>query len=1263
MTNATINSDLLLAHLLDATTDTAIAVIDTQFRLVHLNPTASELFHCATGDVLGRSIRDLHIGNQIDAERFDAAAQDITQGRAFEYCIEQPRENGMRYLGMRISGLWDDQRLIGYLLLARDITPRHLAEMKLAEEERHYRNLYEQAPIPYHSLDADGRVRHVNRAWLETFGYSEEDVLGQTLFQHLIEPDARAFVRGFQRFKRVGEIHNLVFVFRHADGRPITVSLNGRAVYDEEGHFHHTHCILIDITRQRAAEEAMRRSEERYRSLFQNSRDALLLHDPQSLCIEDCNPAAESLFGYSLEELRAMRIPELSAEREDTLRVLKRMQEKQLPVVHVKHRHILCKNGTRLPIELDVVRVNVGGHDKLLGTLRDISDRLRLEQSLRAREQWLTTLMETVPYGIEETDREGRILYANPAYHHLFGYKPRTLIGRTIWELMPDEEQRTIHRIIRTRQFEETPSQETIYADAQRRDCSAMEIQIDWDYRRNEEGEVTSIISVITDITERRRTERALRDSEERFRSIFTHSAAGMATADPSGRYLAVNPAFCRLLGYSEAELLEKSVRDITHPDDWQENQYKFQQAASGQIQNYQLQKRYLHKDGSIVWGLVSSTWVQDKEGKPIYAIGMVQDINEQKQAIQALRESEERFSLFMDYLPGAVFIKDAEGRTLYVNSYLDRHFGAREWIGKTTRELFPGEIGQAMHEDDCRVLELGQHAAVEKVPERDGTEHIYHTRKFAIPQEGGPSLIGGMAMDVTEQTQNRQDLELARFTLDRAGDAIFWLTPEAQFVYVNEAACRSLGYSHEELLLKGVTDIDPNFTHEMCLKMWGRIKQEGTVRLESLHQRKDGSEFPVEITANHIVFGDKEFNCTIARDVSEQRETQQRLQRAHKMEALGQLTGGIAHDFNNILASVLGFTDLSLVRLEGGNAEKLGSYLREIQTAGRRGKDLVEQMLRFGRANNTRPQQLRLHHLVREIHRLLGSTLPSSIQILEQLDTETPPIMGDPVQIHQALMNLCINARDAMQGKGILTIRLGLSRNVQGTCSLSRDRVSGDWVELSVSDNGPGIAPEIADRIFDPFFTTKEVCRRSGIGLAVVHGILLQHHAHVLVEPAKGGGTNMRLLFPPAENQSADNGQDATHVTHATEKLNGRVLVVDDDLSVLRAICALLEQEGLDAQGESSASLALEQIKKNPGANDLLLLDQTMPELTGVELIREVRRLGIKTPTILCTGYSDHVNEENAAQFGINQFLRKPLDRMQLLDTIKSLLNGSCKL
>jgi CheY-like chemotaxis protein len=317
--------------------------------------------------------------------------------------------------------------------------------------------------------------------------------------------------------------------------------------------------------------------------------------------------------------------------------------------------------------------------------------------------------------------------------------------------------------------------------------------------------------------------------------------------------------------------------------------------------------------------------------------------------------------------------------------------------------------------------------------------------------------------------------------------------------------------------------------------------------------------------------------------------------------------------------------------------------------------------MLTFSRGQRGEPRPLSLAPLVRESVRLLRSTLPSSIEIWTHLDPAVPPAMLDPVQVEQVLMNLCINARDAMSGAGRIELRLGPANYRGAVCASCRQAVDGTFVEIAVRDNGPGIAGEILERIFEPFFSTKKVGKGSGMGLSMVHGIVHEYGGHVVLDTSPGEGSEFRVLFrplasagdaqtlAPAEDAAADRGP----------ALRGRVLVVDDDDAAGEFMRDLLETWGLDVELMRSSTEAREVFARHPERFDLAVLDQTMPRLTGLELSREILALRPRMPVILYTGYGERLSDQQIASAGIRALVRKPVDVRELLGLLRDVLGA----
>ncbi|MCB1862367.1 MAG: response regulator [Gammaproteobacteria bacterium] len=379
----------------------------------------------------------------------------------------------------------------------------------------------------------------------------------------------------------------------------------------------------------------------------------------------------------------------------------------------------------------------------------------------------------------------------------------------------------------------------------------------------------------------------------------------------------------------------------------------------------------------------------------------------------------------------------------------------------------------------------------------------------------------------------------------------------------------------------------------------------------------------------------------------SEHNRLSRELQQAHKMDAIGQLTGGIAHDFNNQLGIILGF--INLARSTGINPEKQGRYLDQAKKAGERATKLVSQMLSFSRADQGESKPLQLYPLVKEDLALLGSTLPSTIRLKLEMDESLPEVMMDPTQFHQILMNLCINARDAMDGNGEIHITLTKTVIPGSECAACFKWVEGEWVELAVTDNGGGIEKRLLPRIFEPFFTTKESGKGTGMGLAVIGSILKHHSSHVLVDTREGLGTTFRLLFPPLKRTAASSPLSDTGAKALAQGHGEEILVVDDEPDLGQFLGDLLELYGYRPSIFADSRKALDEFLKNPTRYSLLLTDQTMPLLSGLELIDLVRGRAPDLPVIICTGYSEKIDSESAARQGI-RYLDKPIDTERLI-------------
>jgi PAS domain S-box-containing protein len=642
----------------------------------------------------------------------------------------------------------------------------------------------------------------------------------------------------------------------------------------------------------------------------------------------------------------------------------------------------------------------------------------------------------------------------------------------------------------------------------------------------------------------------------------------------------------------------------------------------------------------------------------------------------EALRRECERAQAYLDVVGVMVIVLDAAGRVSLANrkacealqypaatdfvgvDLFARHFapGQRRDAENAFRRLMAGESVAGEHVENEILTCTGQHRAI-----------LWHNAVLPDSQ-GQPVSAVYAGEDITERKTAEEQLRAARQTLQQVTDTIphrvFWKDRESRFLGCNASFARDAGLSGVAEIV-GKTDHDLPWRTEAAryrVDDW-EVMRTGAPKLnyEELQTASDGEQIWLETNKVPLRSPEGEIIGVLGlyRDISARKRLEQereklheQLQQAQKMEALGQFTGGIAHDFNNILGCILGFARLALRRHEAAEDTTLAQYLGEVVTAGERARALVVNMLAFSRSQ---PDPNRAPHhpgsLLEEAMKLLGTSIPASILVTKKIEEKLPAICIDPVELQQIVLNLALNARDAMHGMGRLFVGLRRSSHHGAVCTITHQRIEGDFVELTVSDSGTGIPPEVLARIFEPFFTTKEVGQGSGMGLAVVHGLVKRASGHILVEPWEGEGTTFRILFPVADTPVAELA--AEPVVRPALRGCGRVLVVEDDRAILRLLRTLLEDAGYRVEAHTNPLQALAAFRAESGSFTAAVLDQMMPHLTGMELLGSLRQLRLELPVILCTEYSDCVDEGMAAVAGVQRFFRKPVDADDLLGAL----------
>jgi PAS domain S-box-containing protein len=573
-----------------------------------------------------------------------------------------------------------------------------------------------------------------------------------------------------------------------------------------------------------------------------------------------------------------------------------------------------------------------------------------------------------------------------------------------------------------------------------------------------------------------------------------------------------------------------------------------------------------------------------------------------------------------------------------------------------------------------------GQEGQIEtRTRRKDGSSFDIELRYVPVAF-GGEAYALAVGRDISDRLERARDLQRSearlRATVEAAFDGVIGMDGDGRIVEFNAAAERCFGHRREDVLGRLLSDVilphRHRDAHARGLKHFhatGRGPMVGRL-VETTALRADGTEIPIELAISVAAVPEGSIFVGHLRDISARRSAEaeraaleSQLRQAQKMEAIGQLTGGIAHDFNNILTSVLGYLVLGQERAQGLGDARLQRQLGQAQLAAQRARDLIAQMLAFSRRQRGERRPLALPDLLRQSLQLLRPTLPASV-VLDALALDAlpagaiPPVHADAVQLEQVFFNLCINARDAMNGSGAIRVDLAMRHTGGLHCSSCGNPVgAGRWVELCVGDTGGGMAPEVQRRIFEPFFTTKEVGRGSGMGLAMVHGIVHDHAGHVVVETGLGEGTRFRVLLPAAEAAPASDAGTAVVVPAAAPRLAGCVMVVDDETMVGDFMAELLDGWGLRTVVMRDPPSALAWVEDAAHAVDLLITDQTMPQLTGLELARRCRALRPGLPVLLYTGNREAIDDDALARAGVQALLPKPVEAEALRAALRRCL------
>ncbi len=1085
-------------------------------------------------------------------------------------------------------------------------------------------------------LDREGRIVQWNRACEKLSGYTFAEIADRYAWDVLILPEEAESVRGtFSHLTAGGFPNYRENHWRTKDGTRPLIAWSNTALTGASGEVEYAVCTGIDVTRLRDADAQLRESVADYRALFEQASDGIVITD-EAFRFVDVNPRLCEMFGYERDEFMGASVlglaaPELGPELERSMQALREGQ------VGPEERQALHKDGRKLTIETHSRWLPDG---RLVTIVRDVTERRRAEDALRENESRFRAVIEQASEGITLTDPEWRFLDVNPRVCEMFGYSRDELLRMTVRDIGTLAELEA--RPLREQELKQGLSTRTVRR-LRRKDGSTFPAEIS--ARALPNGQV---VSVVQDVTEQQRAEQALRESEARYRAVVEQASDGIWCMDAENRLLEVNARLCEMTGYTREETLGRSVTDFLLPEELARDPLRSDEVTLGRT--VLTERSIRRKDGAILPAEISARGLPDGR-----ILGIVRDVTERRRAERALRESEERLRRVVESDMLGILFGLPDGAVYDANDYFLRLVGyTREEVGEGAlrwdRIVAPereAEVRRAVAESQA----LGSPRPFEtEFVRRDGTR---------VPVLVGVAFLGaektsgvGFALDLTERNRARQRLaeserylkraqELARFgtwEADLEARRGRW-SAEAARIFGLAPAARTVTYEDY------VERLHPDDRARVERQLWDLIEgRSAEQEFEHRIVRRDGSVRVVQsiMEPQRDASGRTTRLIGSMQDITERRFLEERLREAQKLEAIGRLAGGVAHDFNNLLTVILGYGETLLGGLPADDPRRAGA--EQIRQAALRAAALTQQLLAFGRRQVLEPRVLDLNAVILEMREILQRLMGEKIEVRVSPGAANGLVEADRGQVEQAILNLALNARDAMPDGGRLSLATGDGEARPAEPGGQRP----GWLTLTVGDTGRGMSAEVQAHVFEPFFTTKDVGEGAGLGLATVYGIVTQSGGSIEVASAPGQGTTFRILLPTAGGAPAGEPE-----LPAPDEPGGdeTILVVEDESAVRSLMGELLRHRGYRVLEAVGGEEALRLSREQEGPLHLLIADVVMPEMDGPDLAKLLSRDRPDLRVLFISGYSEHATA--------GCFLAKPFTSEALIRTVRQALDA----
>ena len=883
------------------------------------------------------------------------------------------------------------------------------------------------------------------------------------------------------------------------------------------------------------------------------------------------------------------------------------------------------------------------------------AERARSVEELQESEEKFSRIFRASPTPISlSTLREGWYVDVNEEFLKLVQRPRAEVVGRTALGIdfwgNASERNAVVERV---REFGSVRNFELVI-----RTGTGQSRRILWSAEAVQIGGTLCLLGTSLDITERTLAEQEMRESEERYRQLFELESDAVVLVDcETHRFVDVNQSAQRLYGYSREEFLAMTVEAVSEEPE-------ATRATIGSGRGFTPLRWHRKKDGTK-FAVEISTNIIPHQGRRT-ELATLRDITARQQVMDMLSETTEQLLDAQRIAGLGSYVFDVNTGLWTASEVLGEIFG----LAEPGRARDASAWAEIIHPDDRAEMLCYLHADV--LTNRTSFDRVYRIRrvsdqqerwvhglgKLVVDEQGRVVRLVGVIQDISDRKRDQEQMNVQFSALTAAANAIMIADRNGKIEWVNPAFSRLTGYRPEEVMGKNPRLLKsgqqpPAFYADL----WATILTGNVWHGEIVNRRKDGQLYTEETTITPVRATDGQIAhfVSIKQDVTDRRQLEKRMQQAQKMEAIGTLAGGIAHDFNNILAAMFGYAYLLQQDTEGNAAAQ--ENIEEMLKATGRAKELVQQILTFSRQREQKPEAIQLELVVKEAIKFLRASLPAQIRIEMNLGADVPAVLADSTQIYQVAINLATNALHAMEGRpGRLTVALENFIPDQKFLGSHPEFRPQPYARLTVADTGQGMDAKTLERIFEPFFTTKPPGKGTGLGLAVVHGIVQAHGGFIIVQSTVGCGTTFSLYFPGQMREASP----AVAADCPPPSGDGeRILLLDDEPALTSALQRLLVRLNYRVTTSNNPCETVARCGKSPGEFDLLITDLTMPEMTGLDVARRFRALRPGMPIILASGFSADLTGEILESAGICALLEKPISRTRLAEVVHRALKG----